>query len=266
MTIQVSAGDGREVSAIVCPSRYILAAGWSRVIRVYSDVPGHDDDGMGICAGCVDQWDQAHDEDIMCMALLRPTTVVTASYDGDLVVWSLDNGGMVARFNAEKSTGPLRSAHRLTRATGSPRRRRTMYVDLAVLLTSVGFVPSKHRDVLYQFVRPQKFALTEGILYKNKLFVLLKKWQLALHFHLRLPVPPVVLSVDHEAHIMHSAHQINTKMGQSLQQLSISDPSSSLGTFFRGLKLANRSHSCMAELYQISRGHRPLVVALKCLF
>jgi len=135
MIIQVSAGDGREVSAVVCPSRYILAAGWNRMIRVYSDVPGHDDDddGTGICAGCVDQWEQAHDEDIMCMALLRPATVVTASYDGDLVVWSLDNGGMVARFNADKSTGPLRSGHQLTNVTTSPRRRRTMYIDLSVL-------------------------------------------------------------------------------------------------------------------------------------
>ena len=134
MLVQVSAGDGREVSAIVCPSRYILTAGWSRVIRVYSDLPGEDDDddGTGNCAGCVDQWELAHDEDIMCMALLRPTTVVTASYDGDLVVWSLDSGGMVARFNAEKSTGPLRSKQGSTYRTASARRRRTMY--LSVLL------------------------------------------------------------------------------------------------------------------------------------
>jgi len=130
----VSAGDGREVSAIVCPSRYILTAGWSRVIRVYSDLPGHDDDddGTGYCAGCQEQWEMAHDEDIMCMALLRPTTVVTASYDGDLIVWSLDNGQTVARFNADLDTGPLRSSRssrrRSTYKATSVRRRHTMYV------------------------------------------------------------------------------------------------------------------------------------------
>jgi len=120
MLIQVSSGDGREVSAIVCPSRYILTAGWSRVVRVFSDLPGHDeddDDSSSFCAGCKDQWPLVHDEDIMCMALLRPTTVVTASYDGDLVVWSMDNGRMVARFNADLGTGPLRSKKRR-----SPRR------------------------------------------------------------------------------------------------------------------------------------------------
>jgi len=38
---QVSAGDGQEVSALLCPSRYILAAGGSRFVRVYSDLTGH---------------------------------------------------------------------------------------------------------------------------------------------------------------------------------------------------------------------------------
>jgi len=126
----VSAGDGREVSAIVCPSRYILTAGWSRVVRVYSDLPGHDEDASaGDCAGCIEQWETAHDEDVMCMALLRPTTVVTASYDGDIVVWSMDNGrgSMVARFNADLDTGPLRSRQRSAYKTTSPRRR-YMYV------------------------------------------------------------------------------------------------------------------------------------------
>jgi len=127
---QVSLGDGREVSALACLSRYILAAGWSRVVRVYSDIPGYDDndDGTaGFCAGCRTQWQPAHDEDIMCMALLRPTTVVTASYDGDLVVWSLDNdiGIEVARFNANQSTGPLRSTGQKSTTT-NPRRRLTM--------------------------------------------------------------------------------------------------------------------------------------------
>ena len=110
------------MSAIVCSSRYILTAGWSRVVRVYSDLiddVDNDDAGRSDCAGCSEQWMKAHDEDIMCMALLRPTTVVTASYDGDLVVWSLDNGNTVARFNAELSTRPL------SKPTQSPRRRRT---------------------------------------------------------------------------------------------------------------------------------------------
>ena len=122
-------GDGREVTSLVCPSRYILTAGWSRVVRVYSDVPGHDDDddgsGLGDCAGCKDQWPLEHDEDIMCMALLRPTTVVTASYDGDLVVWSMDNGRSVARFNADLDTGPLRSKQQSTYKATSPRRLHT---------------------------------------------------------------------------------------------------------------------------------------------
>ena len=128
--VQVSAGDGREVSAIVCPSRYLLTAGWSRVVRVYSDVPGRDDDddGKGDCAGCVDQWEMVHGEDIMCMALLRPTTVVTASYDGDMVVWSLDNGRALACFNADLHTGSLQSSRQSTYRPTSTRRRRTMYV------------------------------------------------------------------------------------------------------------------------------------------
>lgn len=117
------------MSAIVCPSRYILTAGWNRVVRVYSDLPGHDEEGTGVggrggCADCLAQWTLAHNEDILCMTLLRPTTVVTASYDGDLVVWSLDNGQTVARFNAELDTGPLRSKpHTVAFKTAAARRR-----------------------------------------------------------------------------------------------------------------------------------------------
>jgi len=125
----VSWDDGLEVSAVVCPPRYILAAGWSRVVRVYSDVPGHDAAGRSECSGCTEQWHPAHDEDVMCMALLRPTTVVTASYDGDLIVWSLDNGRIVVRFNADFGTGPMR-----TKPKPPPRRRRT-YVSAASRLS-----------------------------------------------------------------------------------------------------------------------------------
>jgi len=125
----VSAGDGLEVSALVCPSRFILTAGWNRVVRVYSDLPGHDDDddGTGPCAGCLEQWEATHDEDVMCMALLRPTTVVTASYDGYLVVWSLDTGRAVVRFNADLGTGPLRSTQQSSYEPTVTTRRRTKY-------------------------------------------------------------------------------------------------------------------------------------------
>jgi len=71
------------------------------------------------------QWEPAHQEDILCMALLRPTTVVTGSYDGDLVVWSLDNGHTVVRFNADRDTGPLRSAAKAKTSAPFSRRRRT---------------------------------------------------------------------------------------------------------------------------------------------
>ena len=137
--LQVTPGDGQEVSSFVCPSRYLLVAGWSRVVRVYSDLPGHDHKdpagggGGGAvaldCGGCSDQWEAEHSEDIMCMALLRPTTVVTGSYDGDLVVWSLDNGRMLVRFNADLSTGPLRSK---SKSRPPPPARRKSYVLLSV--------------------------------------------------------------------------------------------------------------------------------------
>ena len=109
--------------------RYILTAGWNRFVRVYRDGRDDDDDDddddvaedyWEDCAGCKNRWRIAHDEDILCMALLRPMTVVTASYDGDIVVWSLDNGHTLARFNADMSTRSLRS----TTKPVSPSRRR----------------------------------------------------------------------------------------------------------------------------------------------
>ena len=72
----------------------IIIGGWSRFLIEYSDHRDPDDVipkywGEGI-----------HKDDILCMSAQEPSTLVSASYDGDIIVWNLDVQRSVCRLNS----------------------------------------------------------------------------------------------------------------------------------------------------------------------
>lgn len=84
-----------EVTGIVWPLQYIITSGWSQLLVCYMDA---DDDDETV------SWQKFHQEDIMAMAYNEPSTIATASFDGDIIIWSLDAYRPVMRFNAGQST------------------------------------------------------------------------------------------------------------------------------------------------------------------
>lgn len=50
-----------------------------------------------------------HTEDILCMTLVEPGLLATASYDGDVIVIKRDTGNVIFKLNACLSRYPINS-------------------------------------------------------------------------------------------------------------------------------------------------------------
>ena len=104
--------DNREISSIVWERGRIITAGWNRHLTVYVDSSQTDNDA-------VTHFKCRHYEDILALAFVPPATVVSASYDGDILCWSMDTGRLMTRFNA--TTGDKTISEHKRNATSAPK-------------------------------------------------------------------------------------------------------------------------------------------------
>ena len=86
-----------EITGIVCFRNRIVTAGWDKTIRVFMDNP--DDD-------TVRSWKEAHKDDILTLAYYLPSLVASASYGGEILIWSIETGRSLAKLNIKDSTLP----------------------------------------------------------------------------------------------------------------------------------------------------------------
>ena len=87
---------------MVCLKQRIIVGGWNRRLAMYSDSRDAE-------ATIPKYWAEGgHREDILCMAHCQPSTLVSAGYDGDIIVWNADCERKVCRMNAKSylSTQP----------------------------------------------------------------------------------------------------------------------------------------------------------------
>ena len=70
----------------------ILVAGHNRKVTAFVDVAGAET--------MVKVWVQKHGEDIQAMSYLDPSVLMTASYDGDIIVWSTETSQPACRFGS----------------------------------------------------------------------------------------------------------------------------------------------------------------------
>ena len=89
--------DSTEITGIVCPSDRICTAGWGRRIVVHGDLRGTDEEIPSRA------WRGRHVEDILCMDYCAPNLVATGSYNGDILVWGLDNENVYCHFNRREN-------------------------------------------------------------------------------------------------------------------------------------------------------------------
>ena len=98
--IPCQAFDKMEVTGIVCPRQRIITGGWNQRLTVYMDCREEDDDSIY-------HWAVRHKEDILSVAFYPPSTIASASFDGDILIWSLETGYVTTQFNVDKGTEPF---------------------------------------------------------------------------------------------------------------------------------------------------------------
>ncbi|XP_013411389.1 WD repeat-containing protein on Y chromosome [Lingula anatina] len=86
-----------EISGIVCPRQRIVITGWNRRVITYLD--DREDESFK-------QWPVKHADDILSVAYYDPSTIATSSYDGDIIIWSLETGHMYCRLNVNDGVLP----------------------------------------------------------------------------------------------------------------------------------------------------------------
>ncbi|XP_069035623.1 cilia- and flagella-associated protein 337 isoform X2 [Lepisosteus oculatus] len=89
-----------EVTGILYINQRIYVSSWSKRVIWYLD--SKEDDEMEYR-----QWNCYHSEDIFSMDAHSHKLLVTASYNGDIMVWNIDSGQAFCRFNASESPLPL---------------------------------------------------------------------------------------------------------------------------------------------------------------
>eukprot|EP00058_Branchiostoma_floridae_P018136 XP_002603625.1 hypothetical protein BRAFLDRAFT_126931 [Branchiostoma floridae] len=75
--------------------KVILSVGWSRKIVLYDDSEA---DNMYVTANTSWKGGQAHSDDILSVAHCPPNLLATASFDGDLIVWSMETQKIFLRL------------------------------------------------------------------------------------------------------------------------------------------------------------------------
>lgn len=98
--------EDKEVTGIISlPEKSkIVTVGWNRKVVVYYD------DNQSFCLRPSESWKggQLHQDDILTAAYCPPNYLATASFDGDIILWSLDREKMIRRL--KKGSGSLLKA------------------------------------------------------------------------------------------------------------------------------------------------------------
>ena len=82
--------DQVEVSSIVCPKQYITTAGWNKKLTGYID--SYTDDTFH-------SFKERHSDDILALAYHNSENILASgSYDGDILIWSIEFEDAVLRY------------------------------------------------------------------------------------------------------------------------------------------------------------------------
>lgn len=124
--------DALEVTCVTWAKQRLLTAGWGQQIISYVDSSdgdlqpnqgqsqghrehakhqqGQQQQGLHETTGDSRQvWPRRHRDDILALAYLPPSTVVSSSYDGDVIVWAMETCLPVDKMNFTISAKPFTS-------------------------------------------------------------------------------------------------------------------------------------------------------------
>ncbi|XP_074867987.1 EF-hand calcium-binding domain-containing protein 8 [Carettochelys insculpta] len=128
--------DKTEVSGILYINMKIYVTGWSKRVTWYLDIKENK-------VTEYKHWKSYHSEDIISMAKYNSKLLATASCDGDVVIWSIDSGKALGRFNASQSHLTLTPNRVFTESEEDPSRGNFPKKPLAAVKLSSYAEPGK---------------------------------------------------------------------------------------------------------------------------
>uniref|UniRef100_H2XNQ0 WD repeat-containing protein on Y chromosome n=1 Tax=Ciona intestinalis TaxID=7719 RepID=H2XNQ0_CIOIN len=106
--------DNQEITDVVFTRQRIVTAGWNRHVRIYLDSYGNDQ---------YELLNQTHDDDVLSLDYHKSDSLLaSASYDGDVYIWSVDAGEVLMTFNMHISLLPI---HREDQVVKKEKKHRT---------------------------------------------------------------------------------------------------------------------------------------------
>ncbi|CAF0817430.1 unnamed protein product [Adineta ricciae] len=88
----------KEITALLHENERLFVAGWSKRIRVFHL-------GKSVVIRQVDEFRSLHTDDILSMSIVM-NILATASYDGDIILWTIETGMPFMRLNASEDVKP----------------------------------------------------------------------------------------------------------------------------------------------------------------
>ncbi|UJR21713.1 hypothetical protein I4U23_024790 [Adineta vaga] len=88
----------KEITALLHENERLFVAGWSRRIRVFHL-------GKSVVIRQVDEFRSLHTDDILSMSMVM-NILATASYDGDIILWTIETGMPFMKLNSSEDIKP----------------------------------------------------------------------------------------------------------------------------------------------------------------
>ncbi|CAH0554761.1 unnamed protein product [Brassicogethes aeneus] len=101
--------DPHEICKVFWIGTRLLVAGWNRRITEFSSKG----EAIGTAGSFCKNWDKRHNEDIKAAALRVPQTVVTASFDGVIIMWRLETGQPYKKYNVNNPTVRIKLEYKM---------------------------------------------------------------------------------------------------------------------------------------------------------
>ncbi|CAF3718733.1 unnamed protein product [Rotaria sp. Silwood1] len=88
----------KEITTLLHENERLFVAGWSRRIRVFHL-------GKSVVIRQVDEFRSLHNDDILSMSIMM-NILATASYDGDIILWTIETGMPFMKLNSVQDVKP----------------------------------------------------------------------------------------------------------------------------------------------------------------
>lgn len=114
---RLNPSDPSEVTGIVAlkDKKYILSVSWGRKLIKYDD-----DEPESLYVDFDDNWKggHLHKEDILAMAYGSPHLIATGSFDGEIIVWTLETEMVIVKLNSPRQSQRVSSQQSSFRTSG----------------------------------------------------------------------------------------------------------------------------------------------------